>query len=108
MPTWAHVESRSTTMVLGHFIGGSKAKIGKQNIGSRAGNQDILRLEISVVYSQAVTVLHGIEDLKKSLLDKSIITHIPSFLGNIGKKVSLWTILQDDIGTVFVVDDLQH
>lgn len=61
-----------------------------------------------MVDSQAVAVLHGIQDLEEGAPDKSIITHISPFFGDIREEVSLWAVFQHNIGAVLVVDNLQH
>ena len=108
MPTWTHVEGGSAAVVLRDGIRGSKAEICKQHIGARVGYQNVLRLQVPVVDSQAVAVLHGIQDLEKGAPDKSIITHISPFFGDIREQVSFWAVFQHNIGAVLVVDNLEH
>jgi hypothetical protein len=95
-------------VVLRDGISGSEAEVCEQNIGARVGNQNVLRLEVPVVDSQAVAVLHGIQDLEEGAPDKSIITHISTLFGDIREQVALRAVFQDNIGAVFVVDNLQH
>lgn len=95
-------------MVLGDGIRGGQAKVGQQDVRARVGHQDVLRLEIAVVDPQAVAVLDGIQDLEECALDQGIITHVSALLGDVGKQVTLGAVLQDHIGAVLVVDNLQH
>lgn len=60
-----------------------------------------------MVYSQSMAVFHGIQNLEKSLADKSIIAHIPTPLGDVGEEVSLGTIVQNDVGTFWVIHNLE-
>lgn len=108
MPTWAHVEGGSATVVLRYGVRRGKAEVCKQNVGAGVGNQNILGLEVPVVDSQAVAVLHGIQDLEKGAANKSIITHIPAFFRDIREEVSLGAVLQHNISAVLVVDNLEH
>jgi hypothetical protein len=61
-----------------------------------------------MVDSQAVAVFHGIQDLEKGPLDKSIITHISPLFGDIREQVSFRAVFQHNIGTVLIIDDFQH
>ena len=61
---------------------------GKAKISEFAGHalvsyQDVLRLQIPVVDSNGMAVLHGIQDLEKGPLGKSIITNVLALLGDV-------------------------
>lgn len=107
-PTWAHIEGRSTTMVLGLWICCSKTKICKQNLTSGMGYQYVLRFEVPMVDSQTVAVLNGIQDLEKCLAHKSVIANVPTPFGNVREKVSFRAIFQDNIGTFRIINNLEH
>lgn len=95
-------------MVLGLGVCCSQPKIGEQNIHAGIGHQNVLWLEIPMVDSQTVAVLHGIQDLEKGPPNKSIITHVCTSLGNIGEEVSLRTIFEDDKRAFQVIHNLEH
>lgn len=61
-----------------------------------------------MVDTQTVAMIHGIQDLEKCLLDKPIIANIPSPLRNVGEKVALWTVFQNDVCAIWVVHNLEH
>jgi hypothetical protein len=102
-PTWTHVKGRSAAVVLRYGILGCKAKIRKQNIVSIVGYQNIFRLEIPMEDPQTVAMLHGIQDLEECSADEKIIVHIPTSLRNVGKEVTFWTILQNNVNALWVV-----
>lgn len=54
-----------------------------------------------------MAVFHGIQDLKKSLADKSIIAYIPAPLGYVGEEVTLGTEVQHDVRAFWVVHNLE-
>lgn len=83
VPTWAHVEGGSAAMVLGFWICRGETKVCKQDLASRPGHQNVLWLEISMVYSKTMAVFHGIENLHESLTDKSVVADVPTPFGNI-------------------------
>jgi len=61
-----------------------------------------------MVDSQPVAVLHGIQDLEKNLLDKPVIGDVPTPLRDVGEKVALWTVLQNDICAIWIFRNLEH
>lgn len=55
-----------------------------------------------------MAVLHGIQDLEKGPLDFGIIADVPTPLGDVGEEITLGTILQDYIGAVWIIHNLEH
>lgn len=47
------------------------------------GDQNVLRLEIPMVYSKAVAMFRGIQNLEEDAPDQGIMTYISTTLGNI-------------------------
>ena len=80
-PTWGHVEGGTASVVLGVWDGRRKAEVCKQNL--ILGYQNVLRLEIPMVDTQAVAVLHGFQDLEKCPADGRIVTDILTSLGDV-------------------------
>lgn len=95
-------------MILGHEIHRGQTKVGEEYLGSAFGNQDILRLEIAMVDTQSMAVLHGIQDLEKDAANEGLVTYIPTLFRNVGEEVPFGTVLQDYVGAVWVVDNLEH
>lgn len=106
--TWAHIESRSASIVLGTVIGGGQTEVSQLDSVAMVGDQDVLRLQIPVVNSKLMAVLHGIQDLEEDLLGKFILTHIPTTLRDIQEEVALGAILQNNIDAVGIIHNLKH
>jgi len=62
---------------------GGESKVGKLAGHALVGDQDVLRLQVPVVDSNGMAVLHGIQDLEESSLGKSIITNILALFGDV-------------------------
>jgi hypothetical protein len=65
------------------MVSSGKSKVGEFTRHALVGDQHILRLQIPVVYSDRMTVLHGIQDLEKGSLDKIIIANILALLSDV-------------------------
>jgi hypothetical protein len=89
--------------VSGH---GGESKIGELAGHALVGDQDVLRLEVPVVDSNRVAVFHGIQDLKESTLGQSIVAYILALLGDVGEQITFRAVLDDDVGAVNGVHDL--
>lgn len=59
------------------------------------GDQDIFRLEIPVVDPERMAELDGIQELQENVLGKSIVTDEASALGDVGKEIAFWAVLNN-------------
>lgn len=86
---------------------------GQSKVGELAGHalvcyQNVLGLQISVVNSNGMAVLHGIQNLEEGPLGKSIIPEEPALFCDVGEEIALRAILDDNICAVGRVQDLDQ
>jgi len=55
-----------------------------------------------------MAMFHGIQDLEEGSLNIFVVAHVPTPLSDIGKEITLGTIFKDDVGTVWIVHNLEH
>jgi len=89
-------------------IGSGKSKIGQLDSHTLVGDEDILWLQIPVVDSNRMAVLHGIQDLEKGPLGKGIVPNILASLRDVGKEITLGAVLNDNVSAVRRVHDLDQ
>lgn len=67
--------------------------------------EDVLGLEVAMINIQGVAVLNCVQQLKKDLLDESIIAQIASPVKDLSEKVAVRAVVHDDEGVLVVLDD---
>jgi len=103
-----HIEGGATTEVGCVLLSRGQAKVRKLDCLAVVAYEDVLRLEIAVVDFMHVAMLHGVEQLEKDLLCKSVVANIVVLLGYGCKEIALWAILHYDINAVWGVEDFDH
>jgi hypothetical protein len=89
-------------------VSSGKSKVGEFTGHAFVGDQHILRLQIPVVNSDGMTVLHGIQNLKKGSLDKIIIANILALLSDVREQITFWAVLDYDISAIWGVHNLDQ
>jgi hypothetical protein len=107
-PTWRHVERRTTTIVGCNTVGGSEAEICKFDCHAFVGDENVLRLQISVVNSNGMAILHGFQDLKENGFSQEIITNISSLFSDVGEQITFGAVLKNNVYAVRRVHDLDQ
>jgi len=82
------------------LIGRGKTKICELHGSALIGNQDILGLEVPMVYPTVMAMLDSIYDLKEDTPNQLIVACVDTLLGNTGKQISLRAIFQNNVDTV--------
>ena len=79
--TWAH-ETRGPARRCRHFTGGSKTKVGDENINVSAFRryEDVLQLKVPVINAAFMAVTERINDLEEDVLDEFIFAEKRGFL----------------------------
>ncbi len=95
-------------MVLRPRLRGCEAEIRQEYIVSKGGNQNVLGLEVPVVYPQTVAMFHGIQDLEEDAADRLVSPNVPTLLGDVGEEVPLGTVVQHHVGAIRIIHDLEH
>lgn len=90
------------------MVGGGQSKIGKLTSHALVGDQNVLRLQIPVVDSDRVAIFNSIQDLKESTLSPLVIADEFALLGDVREQVTFWAVLNDDVGAVRSVHDLDQ
>ena len=106
--TRTHVKGGAAAVVLRPIIRRREAKVGQLDSVSIVCHQDVFRLEISVVYSQLMAMLDGIQYLEEDIPAEFILANVLAQLGDIEEQVTLGAVLQNDVDAVRVIHDLEH
>ena len=61
-----------------------------------------------MVDADGVTVLDGIQELKKGGSGEVVIADVVAAVGDVCEEVAFWAVLEDDKGGVGIIDDVQH
>lgn len=72
------------------------------------GNQDILWLQVSVVYANGVAIGNCIKKLKKCVPDKRFLPSIEGLVRDPGEKVSSGAELENDIRAIRSIYNFKH
>lgn len=89
------------------MVSGGQSKIGKFDLISSLGYQDVLWLKIAVVDTVSVAVGNGIQNLEEYILCCLVVSDITAVLGDVQEEISLWAVFHDDVGAVLMVEDPQ-
>jgi|HubBroStandDraft_3_1064219.scaffolds.fasta_scaffold1886742_2 hypothetical protein len=52
-----------------------------------------------------MAVIDGVKELKESVLDQVVLAKITSFVQNLAKEVTIWTVIHYDEGAIVLFDD---
>jgi len=107
-PTRRHVKRRSTSKVGGNVLCRGKSKVRQLDSHTAIRNQDVLRLQIAVVYPYRVAELYGIQYLKEDPLGQVVVTDVMASLRDIRKEITIGTEFNDDKGCIDGVHDLNQ
>lgn len=103
--TWRHVECRSAAKIRGEVVRGRKPKISQLDRPALIGDQDVLRLEISVVDTHIMAELNGTQDLQEHTPDQSVIADVIALFRDAGEEVTFAAVFHDDIDTFGRIHD---
>lgn len=90
------------------MVRGSQTKVCELAGHTLVGDQDVLRLEVPVEDVVGMAELHGIQDLKESHLDESVIANEHTSLRDVSEEIAFGAILHDHIRAVVCFEDLYH
>lgn len=107
-PTWRHVESRTAAKVGGDAVLRGKSKVRKLHSPAVVLDQDVLRLQVPMVDTSGVAMADSIQDLEEHTLGLVVVGDVVAFVGDLGKQISLGTILKNDIRALGAIQDLDH
>jgi hypothetical protein len=91
--------------LLADFLSGSQAKIRDRKPKARIKAKYILRLEVTVIDAQGMAVIDRIKELEESVLDQVILAKITSFVQNLAKEITIWTVIHDNEGAVILLNN---
>lgn len=103
--TRRHVKSRATTEIRGISIRRCEAKVCQFNSHAAICDEDVFGLQIAVIDPNGVAIFDGIQNLQKNALCKRIVTRVESPIGDVDKKVTVRTVLEDYKRAVGIVQD---
>ena len=69
------------------------------------GNQNVLRLQVTVVDPNGMAILNGIQDLEERMLGELIVSNESAVLGDVREEVSFGTEFDDHKGAVRTVEN---
>jgi len=87
------------------MVGGGESEVCKLASHALVSDENILRLQVPVVDSNGMAVLHGIQDLEESPFRKCIIACVLALLSDVGEQITFWAVLHNDIGAVRGIHD---
>ena len=91
-PTWRHVKRRTATKVVRAGLLGSKTKV--RELDNAIGDQDILRLEIPVIYANGMAKIDSVQYLKKRVFGHEIVSKVVAFFRDTGEQIAFWAELK--------------
>lgn len=62
--------------LLAETLGGGKAKIGDRHAEATVVAEHVLRLEVTMVYSEGMAIFDGFEELEKDVFDEAILAEV--------------------------------
>ncbi len=107
-PTGRHVKRRSTAEIGSNVLCRGKSKVGQLNGHTAIRHQDVLRLQIAVVYPYRVAELYGIQYLEEDPLGQVIVADVMASLRDMRKEITIGTEFNDDKGCIDGVHDLNQ
>lgn len=105
MAFWTHVVDASRTQLHADFLGGRQSKIGNCNTITVIEAEDILRLQITMIYAERMTIFNCVEQLQKYVLDQRIIPDIATVIQDLREEIIIRRIIHDDVRVVSLVHD---
>ena len=91
--------------LLADFLSGGQPKIRDRKPQAPVKAEDILRLEITVIDAQGMTVIDRIEELEEYVFDQVISAKITALLQNLAKQITIWAVIHNDEGAIFLFND---
>lgn len=85
-----------------------KSKIGELASHALISDEDVLWLQIPMIDSNRMAVLHGIQDLEEGSLDQILVANVLALLGDVREQVTFWTVLHYNIGAIRSIHDLDE
>jgi hypothetical protein len=91
--------------LLADLLSGSQSKIRDRKPQAPVEAKYVLRLEITVIDAQRMAVVDRIEELEKNVFDEVVPAKITSLLQNLAKQITIWAVIHNDEGAIFLFDD---
>jgi hypothetical protein len=82
-----------------------KPEIGDGDAKASIKAQNILRLQIAVIDTKAMAILDCVKQLQEDMLDKSVISQIPTAVQNLAEQISIAGIFHDDVRVTILLDN---
>jgi len=95
--TGTHMVHAPCTKLVTQFISRSKTKVRDSDPKTVIEAEDVLRLQISVIYPERMAIFHRIEQLEEDVLDESVITKIAAAMQYLGEQVMVRSVVHDDV-----------
>jgi hypothetical protein len=93
------------TELLAQLISSGEAKIGDGNAKAIVEAENILRLQVTVINTETMTILNCIEQLKEYVLNQSVVPEIAAAMQYLREQVVVRCVVHDNIGAVVVLND---
>lgn len=85
-----------------------KSKISELASHALVSDEDILWLQVPVVDSNRMAVLHGIQDLEEGALDQILVANVLALLSDVREQVTFWAVLHYNISAIRSIHDLDE
>jgi hypothetical protein len=81
-------------------VRGRQAKVSELASHTLVRDEDVLRLQVPVVDSNGMAVLHGIQNLEESILGQDIVSGKLASFCDVGKQVAFRAVLDDYVSAI--------
>lgn len=85
-----------------------KAEVSELASHALVSDEDILWLQVSVVDSNRMAVLHGIQDLEEGPLDQILIANVLALLSDVREQVTFRAVLHYNVSAIRSIHDLDE
>ena len=91
--------------LLTQLVSSREAKIGDGNAKAIVEAENILRLQVTVINTETVTILNCIEQLEEHILNQCVVPEIAAAMQYLCEQVMVRCVVQDNIGAVVILHD---
>ena len=74
--TRCHVVGTATAEGIADLGGSGETEVSQLDLGTVRVHQDVIRLQVAMVYTAVVAVLHGVEDLQEHALEERVVAGV--------------------------------
>lgn len=101
--TWAHMIDTTSAKFIADLVCGSKAKVGDSDPEAVIEAENILRLQVSVIDTERVAVLHCVDELQEDVLDKHVVSKIAAAMEDLREQIVVRSVVHDDVSVVALI-----